>query len=136
MSFSISRQRITIGEISLEVTAAVTATFEKASMEAGTRRFVEPQGKKERIKMRNAIRLFPLLFATVALVSAQTQLIGVSSVQSTLDNDTAGQAEAFQQTASTTGTVTAMIRRIVPQRYSSVYIRTATDIPRPCSAPE
>jgi hypothetical protein len=58
--------------------------------------------------MRNAIRLFPLLFVTVAFVSAQTQLIGVSSVQSTLDSDTSGQAEAFQQTASTTGTVTAM----------------------------
>lgn len=58
--------------------------------------------------MKDAIRLFLLLFAGAALICAQTRLIGISSVTSNLDNDIAGQAEAFQQTAPLTGTVTTM----------------------------
>jgi len=58
--------------------------------------------------MQNAIRLFLVLCAAAALVSAQTVLIGITSVKPTLDNDAAGQAEAFQQTAALTGTVATM----------------------------
>src|SRR5271165_3526012 len=58
--------------------------------------------------MRSARRLFPLLFLAAALAPAQTRLIGISSIAATLDNDSAGQAEAFQQTALLTGTVTTL----------------------------
>src|SRR5208283_4298357 len=58
--------------------------------------------------MRYAIRLFPLLCVAAALAPAQTQLIGISSVTATLDNDSAGQAEAFEQTAFFTGTVSTL----------------------------
>jgi len=57
--------------------------------------------------MKNAIRLFPL-FLAAALVSAQTRLIGIAFIAPTLDNDSPGQAEAFQETATFAGTVTEM----------------------------
>jgi len=58
--------------------------------------------------MRSSIRWFLLLLAAVSLASAQTHLIGISSIKSNLDNDSAGQAEAFQGRASAGGTVTTM----------------------------
>src|SRR5262249_2993480 len=58
--------------------------------------------------MKKTIALFSLLFVTAVMVSAQTQLIGTSSQGPTLDNNSAGQAEAFQATASATGTLTTM----------------------------
>ena len=58
--------------------------------------------------MKCATMLFLLLFSAAALLSAQTQLIGISSVKPAADNDNAGQAEAFLQTASLTGTVSTL----------------------------
>jgi hypothetical protein len=58
--------------------------------------------------MKNALRFLPLIFLTAGLSYAQTQLIGVSSVQATLDNNSVGEAEAFLVTASVTGSVTTL----------------------------
>ncbi len=58
--------------------------------------------------MKNALRFLPLIFVTAGLSYAQTQLIGVSSVQATRDNNSAGQAEAYLVTASVTGSVTTL----------------------------
>src|SRR5579862_7542827 len=58
--------------------------------------------------MKNALRFLPLIFVTAGLSHAQTQLIGVSSVEATLDNGSVGQAEAFLVTASVTGSVTTL----------------------------
>jgi hypothetical protein len=57
--------------------------------------------------MGSTTKLVLVLSAIVSSGAAQ-QLIGTSSVLSTLDNDLAGQAEAFQESASTTGTLTTM----------------------------
>jgi hypothetical protein len=57
--------------------------------------------------MKLAPGLAPLFFAA-AFASSQTPLIGISSVTATVDNDSAGQAEAFEQTAFFSGTVTTL----------------------------
>jgi hypothetical protein len=56
----------------------------------------------------DALRFLPLVLVTAGLSYAQTQPIGVSSVQVTLDNNSAGQAEAYLVTASVTGSVTSL----------------------------
>ena len=56
--------------------------------------------------MKKAALLLPLVFAT-GFGFAQTQLIGVASIEATLDNNNAGQAEAFLETASATGPITS-----------------------------
>ncbi|HET6206811.1 MAG TPA: hypothetical protein VFD98_08380, partial [Terracidiphilus sp.] len=58
--------------------------------------------------MKNASRFLPLIFVSAGLGYAQTQPIGISSVQATLDNNDAGLAEAYLVTASVTGSVTTL----------------------------
>ena len=60
------------------------------------------------LPIKKAIGLLSLLCASAALAAGQTQLIGVSSVEPALDSESAGQAEAFQQAASFTGTVSSL----------------------------
>lgn len=55
--------------------------------------------------MERALRLIAILFAAAGLASAQSLLIGTSTVEATHDNNSAGQAEAFELTATYSGTV-------------------------------
>lgn len=72
--------------------------------------------------MKNALRFLPLIFVTAGLSYAQTQLIGVSSVQATRDNNSAGQAEAYLVTASVTGSVTTLSVYLDATNAKTVYV--------------
>ena len=58
--------------------------------------------------MKYASRLLSLAFVSAAFGYAQAPFIGVSSIGPTLDSTSAGQAEAFLQTAASTGTLSTL----------------------------
>lgn len=55
--------------------------------------------------MKHVLRFFPLILLTAGFSFAQTQFIGVSTIEASLDNNSAGQAEAFLTTATAAGSV-------------------------------